>query len=451
MGNFIPKYQGGGSVAEQIALMKSRVNDLNIASSRKLAEQQKATAKKEGWFDMVTGGIKTGLNLLLPGTGNIVGAFVDPIARAAGLGADPSDIDLSERYEMFGGKEAETTTREGLEEAIKKKSSQSLINSIVGFAGGELGGKLLGGIGDKLGVTALDQGLSGALTDVTEHGNLSDALARNLGWGGAGYAASTTAQGLADNPWLLDEGWANGGRIPKYQDGGEVAPYQWDKYADEGKKVYTQTTTESHGGRNRRNVYKTYTLTNGQWIKTGATATGKKVSSLPRITDSGREEDVQERYMATDSESGMNEFLRSPQTAALVQRARGGDETAYYDLVEIARQQRPELQNKSSNEIINELKEILPNIDIYGSGYQEILAEGDKALESGTSTAEGLRAKEQSEMAIAGVQKPGGEDAISEKLYSQQEDVYAGMQTEIEKEQAKQFGSLSATFETLSS
>ncbi len=232
-----------------------------------------------------------------------------------------------------------------------------------------------------------------------------------------------------------------GGMVQKYEDGGEVAY----------KRIWKSPVTQGYGP-DKETIepagwsYQKYVYDGLDW-----SVSGGKLDSLPSgaktLTQSQmdsyrseqRTQDVSSTYMSDPTEHGIQEILKSPQLYSQVEAARAGNEGALANILEMVRQARPDL--KGSNEALTaSIKKILPNIDLYGQGYQDVLAKGQSALEGLTGQAQQLRGQEATQMATSGIRRPGAQSSISEGLYSGAEDVYSGMQRGIQGEFDKSFG-----------
>jgi len=533
-------------------LMQTLIRDSQIKSARELARQQRQEAKEESRFGFAKSLLKTGLQFV-PGVGKILSAGVDiigdPIARQLGAGADADDIKLSGGNLAFGGEQSAKDARIGLKDYLDSAKQGSILSGVTSLASYGL---------DK----GWDKSIGGIFKDTTEHGNLTDAIARETGIGGGAYAkkvAGASGKGdalyenyldkffegqdfdvtsdmlsrsipqtgsmykgieeslmdkavqtlgsqelrkgsildniqkvsesglnlpqgvsqmsryadgathspqdiinaLMKNPsdirYLEDMGYTpdmlrryasskmptyeQGGMVQKYEDGGEVAymqrtsPAKYEGYGPDRYEVEPAST-----------VYDTYTYDGSNWNKTeeglDALPSGGKLitqSEMDSYRSEQRTQDVSSTYMSDPTEHGIQEILKSPQLYSQVEAARAGNEGALANILEMVRQARPDL--KGTNEALTEsIKKILPNIDLYGQGYQDVLAEGATTLKGLTEQATGLRAQEATQRATSGIRTPGAQSSISEGLYSGAEDVYSGMQRGIQGEFDKSFG-----------
>ena len=235
--------------------------------------------------------------------------------------------------------------------------------------------------------------------------------------------------------------YEQGGMVQKYENGGQVAYMQRTKPA-----VYEGYGPDRETVELARTVYDTYTYDGSNWNKTeeglDALPSGGKTitqSEIDSYRDEQRTQDVSSTYMSDPTEFGIQEILKSPQLYSQVEAARSGNEGALANILEMVRQARPDLEG--TNEALTaSIKKILPNIDLYGQGYQDVLAEGATTLKGLTEQATGLRAQEATQRATSGIRRPGAQSNISEGLYSGAEDVYSGMQRGIQGEFDKSFG-----------
>ena len=123
----------------------------------------------------------------------------------------------------------------------------------------------------------------------------------------------------------------------------------------------------------------------------------------------------------------------------MVEKARAGSGGALENLIEMLRQSRPDLE-KTNEELRVSLRKILPKMDLYGEGYQDVLAGAETTLEGLTGQAQAARGQQATQQATSGIRRPGTAGTISEALYTGAEDVYAGMQKGIQGEFDKEFG-----------
>ena len=163
---------------------------------------------------------------------------------------------------------------------------------------------------------------------------------------------------------------------------------------------------------------------------------------LMSYQEGGQVNRVNKLYMDDASEFGLQEFLRTPMLANLINSARSGNQKALMDIVTIVKQSRPEIA-ASNQELMESIKKGLPKIDIYGEGYEQVLSQTDSALTGLTQRAQAQRANVASQAAQSGIRTGSGgfrgADAISEGLYRGTEDVYSKMQQGVQDEFDKSF------------
>ena len=160
-------------------LIAQNTRNIQGIAGHKLAESMGGAKRKEkGWRSKV-GILKTLSETLLPGWGHAIGAMIDPIGRKVfGAGADEDDITLDKKHQIFGGKGALKTAKEGLGDAIEDYKQSNILNSIISFAGSEVGETVLKKWGSELkdslkfgGDNLPNVGITGA-----EAGDYADAL-----------------------------------------------------------------------------------------------------------------------------------------------------------------------------------------------------------------------------------------------------------------------------------
>ena len=418
--NNIPKYQGGGYLER---LMGANIGDIQSSAAAKLAESQSKTQKKEKGFRGGINLLKGGLKFFDPTGGvlsGIVDATIDPFLRGQGYGGKASDIQLGKDYQIFGGKGALETARGGFQDSLDEYKQSSLMNALLGFGGSKVGGALM----DKMPKGKWDWlGVGGDNPPVR---------------GGTGPAPGVHRIPAAPT-------YAQGGMVQKYQNGGNVEPRV---------KITTKDKEMDDGTTQSQSYFDVYNYNGVDWVHNPGESGWSNTNQYSTITqdemDTYRSEertaDVGSQYMATTSEVGLNEFLRTPAVANLVEQARAGNEGAMSNLVEMLRQQRPEMADKTNEELRTSLGKILPNIDLYGEGYQETLAGGATALERLTGKAQAARGQAATQKATSGIRTPGSGDTISEALYAGAEDIYSGMQKDIQTGFKKEFDPLAAMF-----
>ena len=348
------------------SLQKINVYDIKKRISEKLAEDMESQEEKEGKFRKWAAILKTGAKFI-PGAGKLLELVVDPALRFAGMGADPSDLKAREGDTAWGGREGYKTARTGLKKSQRDYREKSLIDSLTGM----VGGKVLGGLGDKW--------LTG--------------FGARRGYGGKAiadrFAEQVTSQGLEDNPWLLTEGdWSNGGLIPSYKQGGIVQRFvdggTVQKYGEGGTVDYYAMSDEQLIEEYKARGATKYELDvfrnalsnpDHDWA-------GVKDAVIKGLeTTRGYEGEADVDALTTSSEEGINEFLRTPELAALINLAKTGDEDAISQLVEVARQQRPELREKNTEDLTTELLGQLKEIDVYGQDYKDVATEAGQQVQ----------------------------------------------------------------------
>ena len=515
-------------------LAQANVGDIKTSASNKLADSMAAAQKKESKWRGLSSLIKTGANLLMPGVGGfLTSSLIDPIGRKFGAGADRGDIQLDENYQIFGGREAIGTARQGLTDNISNYKQKSFQDALVGFGESTAGGAMLekwgGGLKDSLGFGG---GLPNIGTTGAEAGNYADAVGDLYNpappgtyaqggmvngfldkllrpsevqrSGGKGYGSIANKDSLIDRlrgeyytdqetgitdlgkslatPWeqhlrlgggeskyFDDESsfmeslgdfkskygklYEQGGMVQKYEKGGQIARQTWRT-----NQVKNEETGQMENVRNKTTVYDTYDYDGINWNKTGTSNNQDPQRNIMTKAemDNYRSEDrtknVGSQYMEGTSEVGINEFLKTPATAALVDRARSGDEGAMENLIEMLRQQRPEMADKSNEELRLALGKTLTSVDLYGQGYQDVLGKTDQTLSGMNKGVQGARAGMASQAATSGIRTGTGgfkgESSLSEGLYNQVGQEYKNMQRGIQDEFEGSFGGLESSFLT---
>jgi len=445
--------------------MQTLIRDSKIKSARELARQQRREQKEESRFGFAKSLLKTGLQFV-PGVGKLLSAGVDiigdPIARSFGAGADADDIKLSGGNLAFGGEQDAKDMRAGLQDYLKSAKEGSIssgLTSLVSYGLDKgLDKKMFDGEfkGDNLQYEKylddfLLEGKDGTLLEkvsdsiqdfggnIQDFGGKASKMIANKGSSIMDYFTSIDAF-----PHLA-KSYEQGGMVQKYENGGQVAymkrttptTYKWDSSSGFNKRVVDMAG---------ETVYDTYTYNGTSWNKTeeglDALPSGGKLitqKQMDNYRSEQRTQDVSSTYMSDPTEFGIQEILKSPQLYSQVEAARAGNEGALANILEMVRQSRPDLEG--SNEALTaSIKKILPNIDLYGQGYQDVLAEGATTLKGLTEQATGMRAQEATQRATSGIRRPGAQSNISEGLYSGAEDVYSGMQRGIQGEFDKSFG-----------
>ena len=458
--------------------MDTLIGDSQKASSKILAGQGRAFKKKEGRFQLGKSIFNT-LAQFVPG-GKAIKAGMDiigdPILRSLGFGGDASKFNLSGKNIAFGGVDAAKDMRTGARDYLdmaRERSITSGITSLASFGLDKGWDKKLGDMfgGNKLSQQEIGTSLAKEAISTPLVGDAVTATA-----GGEGYnildIIKDTQKESSQEGWLdklsmpampsimkylkqdeydqdywdgqfgafpsskMNPRYEQGGMVQEYQEGGQIKRMMPAKYTGAGSQKREISAAYP--------VWDTYTYDGINWNKA---AIGLETNpNLPNMTkdqmnkyrDEGRTADVSSQYMDDSSEHGIQEFLRTPAVFGLVEKARAGDAYALENIIEMLRQSRPDL-DKTNNELRESLKKILPDMDLYGEGYQAVLAEGATTLDSLTETATGLRAEEATQKATSGIRTPGTENTISEGLYKGAESVYSGMQKGIKGEFDKSF------------
>ena len=233
-------------------------------------------------------------------------------------------------------------------------------------------------------------------------------------------------------------------KMPTYEQGGMVQKYENGGSVEPRVKIDTRDKEMDDGTTQKQSYFTTYTYDGynwnegaGSWQNPGYDKITQK--QMDNYRSEQRTQDVSSTYMSDPTEFGIQEILKNPQLYSQVEAARSGNEGALANILEMVRQSRPDLEG--TNEALTaSIKKILPNIDLYGQGYQDVLAEGATTLKGLTEQATGMRAQEATQRATSGIRRPGAQSNISEGLYSGAEDVYSGMQRGIQGEFDKSFG-----------
>ena len=163
-------------------LIQQNTRDIQGIAGHKLGESMRAAERKESGWRSKVGILKTlSETFLPPGVGHLIGATIDPIGRNFfGQGADEEDITLDEDYQIFGGKGALTTAKEGLGDAIEDYKQANLLGSVMSFAGNKASGAVVDKWGGKLkdimgfggDATNTGVGLSRSLGDTNEYAKM---------------------------------------------------------------------------------------------------------------------------------------------------------------------------------------------------------------------------------------------------------------------------------------
>ena len=247
--------------------------------------------------------------------------------------------------------------------------------------------------------------------------------------------------------------YEQGGMVQKYEEGGQIARQTWRT-----NQVKNEETGQMESSRDRTTVYDTYDYDGINWNKTGTSNNQDPQrnimtkAEMDNYRSEDRTQNVGSQYMEGTSEVGINEFLKTPATAALVDRARSGDEGAMENLIEMLRQQRPEMADKSNEELRLALGKTLTSVDLYGQGYQDVLGKTDQTLSGMNKEVQGARAGMASQAATSGIRTGTGgfkgESSLSEGLYNQVGQEYKNMQRGIKDEFEGSFGGLESSFLT---
>ena len=433
--------------------MDAIIGDSKKKSAKELARQMRQEQKEEGRWGMVSNLLKTGLQFV-PGVGTVgaslLGSVIDPIGRAFGAGADAEDISLSGKNIAFGGKGDAEMARLGLQDYLDMAGQRNITSSIAGLVAAGGADKFKDWLGFGKGGVDTGVGMSNMLNPSSIPSGFSLNLPQQATEAyeiGLPFPVNFAKQGTSpfNLPTYAEGGevassktYEQGGMVQKYQEGGQIKRTETQRVktnpSDPTSPYETTTTT----------VWDTYEYDGVNWNKTG---TGLETDpGLTNMTqsemDSYRSEErtaaVSSQYMDDPSEHGIQEFLRTPAVFALVEKARGGSAGALENLVEMLRQSRPDL-DKTNDELRVSLRKILPKMDLYGEGYQGVLAGAETTLEGLTGQAQAARGQQATQQATSGIRRPGTTGTISEALYTGAEDVYAGMQKDIQGEFDKEF------------
>jgi hypothetical protein len=395
-------------------LQKTNVYDIKKRISEKLAEDMAKAQKKERKFKSLSSILKTGAKFL-PGFGKLAEFAVDPALRAAGMGADPSALKAREGNTAWGGREGYKTARKGLEKSQKDYRAKSLTDSLTGLAGG----KLLGGLGN---IDSYGDGITNKMVsymdDVGYESYLDDFFAQQGG---------------------LIPSYNNGGMVQKYQNGGAIDYVSMPDYAllEMIGKIDPSSVTE--------------------WKEklegfTGAVSRFALINELKSkegySPQEGQDTDVS--TLTTSSEEGINTFLKTPEMAALVKSAREGDEDALAQLAEVARQQRPELRNKNTQDLMDELKNMLPEeIDPYGQDYKDVATKAGQQVQGlkGQAVASAGAGSMMASTGMGGGQRQARQATGS--LSSSLSDIYAKRDVGFKDAFEDSFGGLESMFTTV--
>ena len=177
---------------------------------------------------------------LIPGAGHIADFILDRYAETRyDLYSDEDKRKMLATEDFFTGDTAKTAS-----DKLQKRENQdtttfgeALLSQLLDYAGTEVASNFLG---------VLKEVPSG----VQEYG-FKDTMARSFGIGGDKFAEGVTQQGLADNPWLMqDDYFAEGGQVSKYYGGGSVpngnsSPTIADYFNMQGKTL---------GGSNKQSI-----------------------------------------------------------------------------------------------------------------------------------------------------------------------------------------------------
>ena len=490
-------------------LMQVRKQDLQKASAEKLAAQlEREQAQEKGWRG-ISSVLSTIANVALPGVGGaITGALMNPLGRAFGAGGSSEDIHLSDRHKMYGGKKALETAKTGLDKSKSDYAKSALMGSALGFLGGEVGGKLLGkageawkgsGVGKAL--TGIDESMTQGLMGLFESSpqiaegikGVSKSLAAptigNLYTQSKGtsafdpsfsllpesqYAPSTYQQGGMVQDKGLEEGDINYLKQLQDEELGAVNPMmqssenenQWWNKLLATRPSYKQDEYErlSKGLPEKQSPFlntlqglydvmrKDAEFKNGMIIPKFAAGGGIQVdeeqqSNTPNVPNVSN-------YFATQSEVGINDFLRTPAVASLINEARTGSPEAMANLVQMMRQMRPDMtEGKEDKDLSDMIGENLAAVDIYGQDYQDVVGGAQTTLQGLTGKAQAQRGQIASQAAQTGIRTGGGgfkgASTLSDQLYRKAEEEYKRMQTGITGAFDKSFGDFESMIGTL--
>ena len=159
-------------------------------------------------------------------------------------------------------------------------------------------------------------------------------------------------------------------------------------------------------------------------------------------------------YFATQSEVGINDFLRTPAVASLINEARTGSPEAMANLVQMMRQMRPDMtEGKEDKDLSDMIGENLAAVDIYGQDYQDVVGGAQTTLQGLTGKAQAQRGQIASQAAQTGIRTGGGgfkgASTLSDQLYRKAEEEYKRMQTGITGAFDKSFGDFESMIGTL--
>ena len=357
MSNFVMKLQNQNKA------------DIQKRISEELAAQMAREQKKERKWRGLSSIIKSGVKMIDP-TGGFISAgvdtLIDPIGRQLGAGADPSNLKARKGSTIFGGREGFKTAREGLQDSINTYKDKSLSDTLAGMVTNNLGGKLKGGLAEK--------------------------LSQNR------FAKQVTSQGIEDNPWLLtEEDWSNGGLVPKYSNGGNVSSpgmtgfnqQQINDFQLRAKeaKDSSKSLEDSLKQMDTAEADKFLAMMKSPFTRDHAMKAGRQYVQSRQ----GTTEDISQ-YVPEVTE-GQDTYAKTAETAQLMKLARAGDDGALDKLAQIARATRPELANKNWQDLKDAILEGSTDINMYGGAYQDVntqAAQQVQGMREGASKAAGL-------------------------------------------------------------
>ena len=423
----------------RINQIRSTREDYRVGAAKELAASMSSSQKKESKWRGLSNILKTAFKFIDPTKGLLSAGFdsiIDPIGRSMGAGAKESDITLSDKYQIYGGKEALKNAKEGFKKSLSDYKQSSIVNSILGFGASKVGGALLDkvpkGKWDVLNLLK-DGAEDGAVDGARESSQMSllNKLIR------PSEVNRTGGSGILTNPFDVKKyGYAQGGIVQKFVDGGMVQKYEDGGTIDGNilrggtgqrmavkvnERTHTYVPTGASTNTTRRtqqiwdvqihewngtswDIVETIRPTreenpNGSLAKTydmkqvhskaRATSGYETVKGLEKYKTSEYAEGVAETYMSDESSRtneegiGLGDYKRSPEMSKLINDAKSGDETAKKNLAEVMRQYRPEKWGSSTDaELFKIMDAELTSVDISeeSQGYTDLERDRDTAL-----------------------------------------------------------------------